>query len=76
MEKINEYLKSLIDTTKNQDIIDILTLLNQNRYDDLKQYIENPYLYTPNKNYSYSARELIQNNLIAYRNFIKDLEIE
>lgn len=55
-------------------IRDIFELIKQNRFDDLQSYINDDCAYTPNKNYSYSLRDKISNEIKRNIKFIEDYE--
>ena len=56
------------------NIRDIFELIKQNRFDDLKSYVNNEYAITPNKNYTYSLRDKISDEIAHHVRFIEEIE--
>ena len=63
-----------IDVQTLTHIRDIFELIKQNRFDDLKSYVNNEYAVTPNKNYMYSLRDKISAEIEHYVKFIEEIE--
>ena len=71
----NELLfKDKLLYAENQHLRNILELIKQNKFDDLKSYINNDYAYTANKNYTYSLRDKISSEIRHHINYIMEIE--
>lgn len=71
----NELLfKDKLLYAENQHLRNILELIKQNKFDDLKSYINNDYAYTANKNYAYRLRDKISAEIQHHINYIMEIE--
>lgn len=66
----------IVDTDKVIHLGNIIELIKQNRFEDLKSYINDDYANTPNKNYTYSLRDKISSEIRHHINYITEIETE
>lgn len=79
MSKSQQFLNKIYDEVISTEqtlthIRDIFELIEQNRFGDLKSYLNNEYAITPNKNYTYSLRDKISAEIEHYVKFIEEIE--
>ena len=79
MSKSQQFLNKIYDEVISTEqtlthIRDIFELIEQNRFGDLKSYLNNEYAITPNKNYTYSLRDKISAEITHHVKFIGEIE--